>query len=224
MATGFKSGGRKPGSGNKPKVTTNVATSVGAAAAAAAGGGAADPAIFSSRERARVRDPAVPAFPKYRIARIDSLIPNERNARLHSRESVDALAVQIETNGWTNPILVAGKRNNILAGHRRRLAAIKLKMIFCPVIDIGHLKPAQRRAYIIWDNKSTIEGEWDEELLALELGDLRDGGFDLSLTGFDAGELAGLFQDHDPVPPATPPVRTTTKTVECPECHHSFAP
>jgi ParB-like chromosome segregation protein Spo0J len=149
-------------------------------------------------------------------------IPNERNARIHTRESVDALARQIGEVGWTNPILVAGRKNNILAGHRRRLAAIQRKMEFVPVIDLGHLSAQQRRAYIIWDNKSTIEGDWDEELLTIELGELRDSGFDLSLTGFDAGELSALFDD--PPPPEPEPVRRTIKSVECPKCHHAFAP
>jgi len=192
------------------------------ASVGAAAGAAAPPGGVSFATRTRTREAAAPAFPKYRLARVDSLIPNERNARIHTRESIDTLARQIEVNGWTNPILVAGRKNNILAGHRRRLAAIQRKMEFVPVIDLGHLTPKQRRAYIIWDNKSTIDGDWDEDLLALELGELRDDGFDLTLTGFDAGELSALFDEPDP--PAPPPKRTTTKSVECPKCHHAFAP
>lgn len=203
---------------NKPKVAPPVDTPVSASVATAGGGGAALSAVNTHRAPAREAS----AFPKYRVARVDSLIPNERNARIHTRTSVDALARQIEVNGWTNPILVAGKRNNILAGHRRRLAAIQRKMEFVPVIDIGHLNAKQRRAYIIWDNKSTIDGDWDEDLLALELGELRDEGFDLSLTGFGADELSALFDE--PEPPQPPPVRRTEKTVECPKCRHAFAP
>lgn len=222
MVAGRKTGGRRPGSKNRPKDTTSVdtvaSTSVAAAGAAAAPGGGI---LFATRTRARATAPD-PAFPKYRIARVDSLIPNERNARIHTRESVDALARQIGENGWTNPILVAGKKNNILAGHRRRLAAIQRKMEYVPVIDIGHLNAKQRRAYIIWDNQSTIDGDWDEELLALELGELRDEGFDLSLTGFDAVELSALLDEPEPPPPI--PKRTTTKTVACPKCQHEFAP
>jgi hypothetical protein len=222
MANGFKSGGRKPGSVNKPKVSTVVATPVEATPLPAEGGGAPAAALFSPRARVRAREAKDPAFPTYRLARVDSLIPNERNARIHTRESVEELARQMDTIGWTNPILVAGKKNNILAGHRRRLAAILRKMTMVPVIDIGHLNAKQRRAYIIWDNKSTIDGDWDEELLTLELGDLRDQGFDLSLTGFDAGELSALFDD--PAPPPPTPKRTTTKTVACPKCQHEFSP
>lgn len=210
-----KTGGRQKGSRNKPKVAPDVPTGVGAGAGPAGGG---PPAIALPTSRARARG----AFPKYRLARVDSLIPNERNARIHTRESVDELARQIEVNGWTNPILVAGKRNNILAGHRRRLAAIQRRMEFVPVIDLGHLNAKQRRAYIIWDNKSTIDGDWDENLLALELGELRDEGFDLTLTGFDADELSTLLDDPDP--PEPEPVRTTTKTVSCPKCGYVFAP
>jgi ParB-like nuclease family protein len=220
---GRKTGGRVKGvSKNKPKVTTSVDTNV-VSSVVTAGGAAARPAPnISPLAGARAREAPDSGFPKYRIARVDSLIPSERNARIHTRESVDALARQIGEVGWTNPILVAGKRNNILAGHRRRLAAMQRKMEFVPVIDIGHLNAKQRRAYIIWDNKSTIDGDWDEELLRLELGELRDEGFDISLTGFDADELSALFDD--PEPPAQPPKRTTVKSVECPNCHHAFAP
>jgi hypothetical protein len=218
---GKKTGGRIKGvSRNRPKAPTTVTTHVEAPVATAAG--AAPPASGLIPHRAPAREAAAPAFPKYRVARVDSLIPNERNARIHTRESVEALARQIEVNGWTNPILVAGKKNNILAGHRRRLAAVLRKMEFVPVIDLGHLSAKQRRAYIIWDNKSTIDGDWDEELLALELGELRDDGFDLTLTGFNSDELSALFDE--PAPPPPPPNRTTKKTVACPKCNHVFAP
>jgi hypothetical protein len=223
MAAGYKTGGRIKGvSFNKPKVSTPVITTVEASVEAAGGAGAAPGGLIPHRARAGAREATGPAFPKYRLARVDSLIPNERNARIHTRESVDALARQIEVNGWTNPILVAGKQNNILAGHRRRLAAMQRKMEFVPVIDLGHLTPKQRRAYIIWDNKSTIDGDWDEELLTIELGELRDSGFDLTLTGFNSDELSALFDE--PAPPPPPPKRTTTKTVACPKCNHEFAP
>ena len=221
MANGVKTGGRRKGTPNKPKVDTDDTTPVEAGVATAAAA-AVPPGGILPVMRVRAREAAGSAFPKYRVARVDSLIPDERNPRIHTREAVDALARQIEVNGWTNPILVAGRKNNILAGHRRRLAAIQRKMEFVPVIDLGHLNAKQRRAYIIWDNKSTIDGDWDEELLALELGELRDEGFDLSLTGFDAGELSALFDDPEPPPPR--PVRHTEKTVECPACHHAFAP
>ena len=220
MATGIKTGGRQKGTPNKPKVATDDTTTVATGVVTAAGAAAAPGGILTLTP-AGARE-AGPAFPKYRVARVDSLVPNERNPRTHTREAVDELARQIEVNGWTNPILVAGKKNHILAGHRRRLAAIQRKMEFVPVIDLGHLNAKQRRAYIIWDNKSTIDGDWDEELLALELGELRDDGFDLSLTGFDAGELSAIFDE--PAPPPARPVRHTEKTVECPACHHAFSP
>lgn len=222
MVLGYKTGGRVKGSRNKAKVDTSVAADEDTAPAAGAAPGAV---LDATRARARSADlvagSAMPAFPKSRLARVDSLVPNERNPRSHTRESVDALARQIEVYGWTNPILVAGKNNHILAGHRRRLAAIQRKMVVVPVIDLGHLNAKQRRAYIIWDNKSTIDGEWDEGLLAELLSEARDEGF-ADLTGFDHGELSALLDDPEPLEP--PPKRTTTKTVECPNCHHSFAP
>src|ERR1700742_3140126 len=112
MVRGYKTGGRLPGSKNKPKkVMTTDDTSVSPPVdTAGAGGGAAAEVLASTRVRAReATSQAPPGFPKYRLARVDGLIPNERNARLHTRESVDALARQIGETGWTNPILVAGR-------------------------------------------------------------------------------------------------------------------
>jgi hypothetical protein len=218
MAMGRKTGGRRKGSLNKPKVATDAATPVAAAPGAAGAGGAPDQEFFSP-----IKTRAKPAFPKYRIVRVDSLIPNERNPRIHTRESVDALARHIGEVGWTNPILVAGARNHILAGHRRRLAAIKREMEYAPVIDIGHLSAKQRRAYIIWDNKSTIDGSWDRDLLDFDLGEMRDDkDFDVGWTGFSADEISKRLDD--PGLPAPAPKRRTEKFVTCPECQHEFSP
>jgi len=98
--------------------------------------------------------------------------------------------------GWTNPVLVDGE-NGIIAGHGRVLAARKLGMDEVPCIELAGLTDTQRRAYIIADNKLALNGGWDDELLALELGDLKDEGFDLSLTGFSDDELASLVIDAE---------------------------
>jgi ParB-like chromosome segregation protein Spo0J len=89
-------------------------------------------------------------------------------------------------------VLVDGKRG-IIAGYGRVLAAVKLAMDTVPVIELSHLSAAQRQAYVIADNRLALDAGWDDELLASELGELRDLGFDLALTGFDGAELDALF-------------------------------
>lgn len=123
---------------------------------------------------------------------VESLIPYVRNARTHSDEQVAQIAASIREFGWTNPVLVDGE-SGIIAGHGRVLAARKLEIDQVPVIELSHLTLAQRRAYVLADNRLAEAAGWDRELLALELGDLRDDGFDLSLTGFDADELGALL-------------------------------
>jgi DNA modification methylase len=134
--------------------------------------------------------------PDLQITRVpvEALIPYARNARTHSDSQVAQIAASIREFGWTNPILVDGERG-IIAGHGRLLAARKLGMAEVPVIELGHLTPAQRRAYVLADNKLALNAGWDEELLGLELAELRDLGFDLSLTGFDTDEIGKLLLD-----------------------------
>jgi hypothetical protein len=160
-----------------------------------------------------------PTFPRYRVARTDRLVAYDRNPRTHTAAQVGLLARMITEYGWTNPILVDGKRG-VIAGHGRLLAAQQLGMETVPVIELTHLTAAQKRAYVIADNASALQGGWDEELLLLELGELRDDGFNLDLTGFANRELTALFGDHDV--PAEPRGSVTKRTV-CPECGHAFA-
>ena len=94
--------------------------------------------------------------------------------------------------------------NRIIAGHGRVLAARKLGLVEVPCIELAHLTPAQRRAYVIADNKLALNAGWDEELLTIELGELKLEGFDLALTGFGEVELAGLL-DKNPGLTATDP-------------------
>jgi DNA modification methylase len=125
---------------------------------------------------------------------VEGLIPYARNARTHSDEQIAQIAGSIREFGFTNPLLLDGD-NGILAGHGRLLAARKLGMTEVPCIDLAHLSLAQRRAYIIADNKLALNAGWDTELLKLELEDLKLGGFDLSLTGFGEPELDALFAE-----------------------------
>jgi ParB-like chromosome segregation protein Spo0J len=116
-----------------------------------------------------------------------------RNARTHSEAQVAQIAGSIREFGFTNPVLVDGD-NGIIAGHGRVLAARKLNIVEVPWIELAHLTPAQRRAYVIADNKLALNAGWDEELLTIELAELKLEGFDLSLTGFGEVELAGLLE------------------------------
>ncbi len=128
--------------------------------------------------------------------KVEDLIPYARNSRAHSDEQVAQIAASVREFGWTNPVLVDGE-NGIIAGHGRILAARKLGMAEVPCIELSGMDENQRRAYIIADNKLALNGGWDDELLALELGDLKDEGFDLSLTGFSDDELARLVIDAE---------------------------
>ena len=134
-------------------------------------------------------------FPPRRIERTDALIPYARNARTHSTEQIAKIAASIREFGFTNPVLVDGA-NGIIAGHGRVLAAHKLGMPEVPVIELAHLSEAQKRAYILADNRLALDAGWDNDLLKIELGDLNELGFDLSLTGFADLELAELLDSN----------------------------
>ena len=138
---------------------------------------------------------------------VGDLIPYARNARTHSEAQVALIAGSIREYGFTNPVLVDGE-SGIIAGHGRVMAACKLGMATVPVIELAHLSPAQKRAYILADNKLAEQAGWDKELLALELGDLRDLAVDLTSLGFDAGELDALLNagEADPREDEVPPV------------------
>ena len=127
---------------------------------------------------------------------IDELIPYINNSRTHSDAQVAQIAASIKEFGWTNPVLMDGD-NGIIAGHGRVLAARKLGQTDIPTIELSHMTDTQKRAYIIADNKLALNAGWNEELLALELKDIENIGFDLSITGFDEGELNLLFNPQN---------------------------
>jgi DNA modification methylase len=128
---------------------------------------------------------------------VDAFLPYARNARTHSEAQIAQIAASIAEFCWTNPILVDG-HNGVVAGHGRISAARKLGLTEVPVIELAHLSPTQRRAYVLNDNQLALNAGWNEELLALELQELQDAGFDLTLTGFDADELADLLAGDEP--------------------------
>jgi len=123
---------------------------------------------------------------------VDSLIPYARNARTHSEEQIAQIAASIREFGWTNPILTDGD-NGVIAGHGRLAAARKLELTEVPVIELGHLSPEQKKAYILADNRIALNSGWDEELLKLELQELQGVDFDLDLLGFGDDEIERLL-------------------------------
>ena len=123
---------------------------------------------------------------------VEALIPYARNSRTHSDAQVAQIAASIREFGFTNPVLV-DEANGIIAGHGRVLAARKLKMPDVPAIRLSHLTEAQKRAYVIADNKLALNAGWDIELLRLEINDLRGLEFDVALTGFSTEELDALM-------------------------------
>ena len=138
---------------------------------------------------------------------VTSLIPFAKNSRTHSDEQVAQIAASIKEWGWTTPVLIDAD-GQIIAGHGRLLAARKLGMEEVPVMVADGWTDSQKRAYVIADNKLALNAGWDNDLLSLELNDLKDIGFDIELTGFTLDELADLtpieieegLTDEDAVP------------------------
>ena len=133
---------------------------------------------------------------KFFITDINKLIPYARNARTHSEIQIAQIAASIKEFGFLSPIIIA-EDYTILCGHGRYYGAQKLGLKKVPCVMESHLSETQRRAYIISDNKLSLNAGWDEEMLGVELSDLQSEGFDLSLTGFDESEIADLFADPD---------------------------
>ena len=126
---------------------------------------------------------------------IDQLRPCPRNARTHSRKQLRQIADSIRRFGFTNPVLIDGE-NRILAGHGRVEAARELDMATVPCLRVDHLSAAEKRAYVLADNKLAQNAGWDEELLALELKELvaADLDFDVGITGFSIAEVDQLIE------------------------------
>ena len=148
----------------------------------------------------------------YKLIPTADLIPYARNSRTHSEAQVTKIASSIKEFGFINPVVTDGK-NGIVAGHGRVLAANKLGLKEVPCVEASHLTEAQKRAYVIADNRMALDAGWDIDLLKVELGDLQGMDFDLALTGFDPGELENFLAektegltDPDAVPetPANP--------------------
>ncbi|KRC97695.1 hypothetical protein ASE33_03940 [Pseudomonas sp. Root9] len=136
--------------------------------------------------------------PKYKTVPVECLIPYARNSRTHSDTQVAQIAASIKEFGFLSPIIVDGD-NGIIAGHGRVMAAQKLGIAELPCIEASHLTDAQRKAYVIADNKLALNAGWDDDLLKIELGELQGIGFDLELTGFSLDEIGDLLADDEEV-------------------------
>lgn len=146
-------------------------------------------------------------FPEHKVVSTDSLIPYAMNSRTHSEHQIAQIAASIKEFGFLNPIIVDGE-NGIIAGHGRVMAAQKLGLDELPVVEAKHLTDAQKKAYVIADNRLALNADWDTEILGGELLSLQDSDFDIDLLGFDADEIAKLLEpeqvdgltDEDDVP------------------------
>ena len=155
---------------------------------------------------------------------ITRLTPYARNSRTHSDEQIGQIAASIKEWGWTTPVLV-DEDGSIIAGHGRTLAAQRLKMTEVPVMVAKGWSDAKKRAYVIADNKLALNAGWDNEMLALELGELAELGFDLDLTGFTAEEIQAL-QTPDFEPGTEDDQgkldQLDPKYIACPHCGKEF--
>lgn len=133
---------------------------------------------------------------KMEMVEIDKLVPYVNNARTHSKEQIMKLRSSLREFGFINPVII-DLQFNIIAGHGRVLAAKEEKMEKVPCVLVDYLSEAQKKAYIIADNKMALDAGWDEELLRIEIEELEGMDFDLSLTGFDVSELDELFSSSD---------------------------
>ena len=125
---------------------------------------------------------------------IEKLVPYVNNARTHSPEQINKLRSSIREFGFINPVII-DRDFGVIAGHGRILAAKEEKIDKVPCVFADHLSEAQKKAYIIADNRMAVDAGWDEELLRVEIEALQAEAFDLSLTGFDEKELSKLFDD-----------------------------
>jgi DNA modification methylase len=150
--------------------------------------------------KTRATSPTLPETLRLKIAyrKVDDLQPYAGNARTHSDKQITQIAASIRQFGFTNPVLIDGA-GGIVAGHGRVAAARKLGFSEVPVIELAHLSEAERRAYVIADNRLAELAGWDREILAIELQALADMDldFDLELTGFETAEIDLLLgEDH----------------------------
>lgn len=135
---------------------------------------------------------------RFEKVNIDRLVPYTRNARTHSKEQILQLRASLREFGFVNPVIV-DKDLNIIAGHGRIIAAKEEGVTEVPCVFAEHLTEAQKRAYILADNRLAMNAGWDEQMLSVEISDLQAADFDVSLLGFDDAELNKLMGAVDDV-------------------------
>ena len=153
------------------------------------------------------------------------LIPYINNARTHDEHQISQIASSIKEFGFTNPILI-DEQGGIIAGHGRLLAAQKLNLEEVPTITLDNLTDAQKKAYVIADNKLAVNAGWDFELLKVEIEGLQDLDFDLDLLGFDSDELDDILLISKDISEDIPEEFNSYDDKElknkCPRCSYEF--
>ena len=129
---------------------------------------------------------------EFQLVDIDKLVPYANNARTHNKEQILKLRSSLREFGFVNPVII-DREYNVLAGHGRIMAAKEEGIAKVPCVYADHLTEAQKKAYILADNRMALDAGWDEELLSVEMQELQELGFDLGLTGFDEKELTDLL-------------------------------
>jgi ParB-like chromosome segregation protein Spo0J len=156
---------------------------------------------------------------------VTQLTAYETNSRTHSAEQINQIAASINEFGFTNPVLI-DPDNTIIAGHGRVQAAKQIGMDEVPCLRLSHLTEAQRKAYVIADNKLALNAGWDDELLRQEIAELKDIEFDISLLGFSEEEL-NLIEGNINFEPSSEDDQgkldqLEPKWVACPHCGKEF--
>lgn len=129
---------------------------------------------------------------EFQLVDINKLVPYANNARTHNKEQILKLRSSLREFGFVNPVII-DRKYNVLAGHGRIMAAKEEGIAEVPCVYADHLTEAQKKAYILADNRMALDAGWDEELLSVEMQELQELGFDLSMTGFDEKELTDLL-------------------------------
>ena len=157
--------------------------------------------------------------------KINELKPYENNSRTHDESQIKQICKSIKEYGWTNPVLI-DEKGMIIAGHGRVEAGKKLDIKEVPCIVLSGLTEAQKKAYVIADNKMALNAGWDFNLLSLELENLKELDFDLELTGFSADEIDGLLSTNEDIEnndyEEQDLKENNTQLHKCPECGCEF--
>ena len=130
------------------------------------------------------------------LVSIGKLVPYVNNARTHSKEQITKLRSSLREFGFVNPVIIDWEFN-VIAGHGRILAAKEENIEQVPCVFVDHLTEAQKKAYILADNRFALDAGWDEDMLRVEMEALQGMDFDISLTGFDEAEIADLLSLDD---------------------------